>query len=150
MHSLVSRRPARWFVAIIAAALATLVLAAPATAGYGGQALQNGPTTSTSVLIAITCYDNYFDADCAGGAGTYWYTRSASTCTHAYPNNDYYANYVPVFNTVLVYGLLNCKIFVVYPNSTQGGGGAYKVDANFIGSWRYVNRTFHSISFSNR
>ena len=91
-----------------------------------------------------TCYDPD-GFGCTSNVVT-WYTRANSSCTHLYPNNDYYKNSVPSFNRVYHLASLNCNVMVVYLNATQGGGGAVKFSVLAGNSaWLYP-RLYQSIS----
>lgn len=82
--------------------------------GSGG----TGVATTGAETVGRTCSSS----GCTG-ATTVWFSPSRANCTHGYPANDYYREYVPAFYYAQNYGAttLNCNRMVMYRDNTQGG-----------------------------
>lgn len=87
--------------------------------GFGGVQANS----SSGTYVALTCWANTLGSSCSYNT-VYWYVVGTSwNCTHAYPYNDIYRNYVPIYNTFYdAVASRNCNRMILYADSTQGGG----------------------------
>lgn len=96
--------------------------------------------------IALT--NNYFGfaktcqvSDCSSGHELFWYTSSDGNCTHKYPYNDMYVNYVDHgYEKLENYGAgRNCNRVVMYNGANQPGAGAQNcwIQVCYPGNSRY-------------
>jgi hypothetical protein len=110
--------------------------------GYGGTAA----STSGVELLGKTCASTA----CSSGTVT-WYSSSGSVCTHAYPNNDYFAENLTTFTYAENYGRgtssLNCNRMILYRDGTQGGAGA--LDCGSAAACGGTSTTYRSVSWHN-
>ena len=92
--------------------------------GTGGVALAE--SSGVGYAYARTC--EY--SDCVTAHVLTWYHTSYAACTHAYPADDSYANfvdhgYVKLINLAYGSSAKNCNVVGIYPSINQGGGGAF-------------------------
>lgn len=103
------------------------------------------PAGSSGTQLGMTCTQ----LSCASAA--LFYTASGSNCTHAYPENDYFAENVAAFTYAENFArgstTLNCNRLALYRDGIQSGAGAISCSVAVPCGGGSV--TFRSLSWHN-